>query len=147
MRHLGRLVAYLAAAAQVVRPLPNRLHGLQPPVITPCSRFCGPLATLATDRKHTSCALPHEHRTHQRFTRHAVGALVARETSALLAASTRARSTSPQLDADLSRSPRLTPLTKLTHLDGLLGDMHIRRALSPQSYYGAGRRDLSRVPL
>ena len=33
-------VAYLAAAANVSRPLPNRLKGLNPPVINPRIRFC-----------------------------------------------------------------------------------------------------------
>jgi len=62
---LPKGVAYLAVAANISRPLPNRLKGLKPPVINPRIRFFGSLATLATDRKHTYVALPHDRRTHQ----------------------------------------------------------------------------------
>jgi hypothetical protein len=64
-------------------------------VINPRIRFFGPLATLATDCKHTNLAWPHDRRAHQLFIRHEVAATVAPETAAPLGASTRDKSIPP----------------------------------------------------
>jgi hypothetical protein len=97
---------YLAIAANVSRPLPNRLKGLNPPGINPRIQFFGPLAILSTDGKHTYVALPHDRRTHQLFTRHEVVTMVAPETSAPLAAFTRDRSIRPPSLASVTCGPQ-----------------------------------------
>src|SRR5262249_59739225 len=85
-------VAYLALADNVPRPPSNCPNGMNQPSISPRIRFFGASCNPGDrSQAHQSCLVSRSS-PHPLFTPPAAAAMVAPETSALLAASTRGRS-------------------------------------------------------